>query len=75
MAGADRDEGRTVRELLTWFLETEDEVALGQGLARIPPAVWPGFSAEAAAEIRNQEHARFALHRHLLGEERRRREY
>ena len=69
------DEGRTVRALLTWFLQTDDEATLRQGLADIPASVWPGFCAEAAAEIRNQEDARFGIHRHVLGEERRRREY
>ena len=69
------DEGQSVRALLTWFLQTDDEATLRQGLENIPPSVWPGFSAEAAAEIQNQDQARFELHRHVLGEERRRREY
>ena len=68
-------EGQTVRALLTWFLQTDDEATLRRGLADIPASVWPGFSAEAAAEIRDQDQTRYALHRHVLGEERRRREY
>ena len=69
------DEGRRVRELLTWFLATNDEEDLRRGLAAIEPDVWPGFSAEAAAELAGAEQVSRELHRRLLGEERHRREY
>ena len=69
------DEGQEVRELLTWFLGTNDEEELRRGLAAIEPHVWPGFSAEAAAELATQDEASRQLHRHVLGEERHRREY
>jgi len=69
------DEAEAVRERLTWFLQTEDENALRSGLTAIAPALWPGFSAEAAAELQSEAHANRERHRRLLGEERRRREY
>jgi hypothetical protein len=81
------DEGTALRELLTPFLGDggRDEAALRAWLADIPPALWPAFSAEAAAELTGQdaatsgaEAARQAsarLKRRLLGEERTRREY
>ncbi len=69
------DEAKTVRELLTWFLDTEDEASLRSGLREIAPSLWPGFSAEAADELRRDEHTDKQLHRRVLGDERRRREY
>ena len=69
------NEGRQVHELLRWFLETDDEAALRRGLAEIEPELWPGFSAEAAAELAGEDEGSRQLHRRLLGEERRRREY
>lgn len=69
------DEAGTIRELLRWFLATRDEAALRAGLSNIVPHLWPAFSAEAAAEIGDEPQAERDLHRRLLGEERRRREY
>jgi hypothetical protein len=86
------NEGATVRELLTWFLEHDsaDEAGIRAWLAAVPPTLWPGFSAEAAAELNEQDasgnpaadsNAAAARHhaaetkRRLLGEERQRREY
>ena len=69
------NDATTVRGLLTWFLDTEQENDLRRGLEEIPAAVWPAFSAEAAAELREREHRQLDLKRHLLGDERRRREY
>jgi hypothetical protein len=68
------DDAGTIRGLLTWFLDTEDEAALRAGLSEIAPHLWPAFSAEAAAEVGDQPRAERDLHRRLLGEERRRRE-
>ena len=86
------NEGTTVRALLTGFLEHEggDEAGIRARLAAVPPALWPGFSAEAAAELNegdaaidspatsNEGAARLhaaEIKRRLLGEERQRREY
>jgi hypothetical protein len=69
------DDATAIRELLTWFLQTDDEAALRAGLADIAPHLWPAFSAEAAAELRDADEASRALHRRTLGDERRRREY
>ena len=63
----------TVRWLLDWFLSTEDEADMRDGLEEVPPAVWPAFMAEAAAELDQGTHPE--MKRRLLGEERQRREY
>ena len=68
------DEGTELQELLTWFLGTEDETALRTGLHKIPSRLWPAFSGEAADELKREDRAHQDLHRHLLGEERTRRE-
>ena len=84
------DEGSAVRELLAWFLDdgTDDPEAIRRGLRDVPAELWPGFSAEAAAELNEQERRpgtsgepdaqrveRLERKRRLLGEERVRREY
>ena len=68
------DEAEEIRALLTWFLATEDEAVLREGLGRIAPPLWPAFSGEAADELRAGDRAHPELHRRLLGEERTRRE-
>ena len=74
MRRATVNEAGEIRALLTWFLGTEDEAALREGLGRIASPLWPAFSAEAADELRTEDRAHQELHRLLLGEERRRRE-
>jgi hypothetical protein len=76
------NEQRVFDDLLAWFLDpaTADEAAIRQRLTEVPATVWPSFSGEVAAEL--SERARqeaagadmIALKRHLLGEERTRRE-
>ena len=86
------NEGTTVRELLTRFLEHDsaNEAGIRARLAAVPPALWPGFSAEAAAELTEGDaaggsptatneaaarHHAAETKRRLLGEERQRCEY
>ena len=81
-----------MRELLNRYLghDPADETGIRAWLAAVPPALWPGFSAEAAAELNERDapggraaasneaaarrHA-VETKRRLLGEERQRREY
>jgi len=75
-------EQRVFDDLLAWFLDpaTADEAAIRRRLTEIPPTLWPAFSGEVAAEL-SERAARYGADvqllqqkRHLLGEERARRE-
>lgn len=73
--------GEGFEELLAWFTDPDvtDEGAIAARLREIAPALWPGFSAEAAAELADREQsggdrALIERKKRLLGEERRHRE-
>ena len=69
----DPHDASTVRWLLDWFLSTEDEADVRDGLDEVPPAVWPAFMTEAAAGLDQGTHPE--MKRRWLGAERERREY
>lgn len=78
------DDQATFEQAIAWFLDpaTTDDDAMRRRLHDLPTGIWPAFSAEVAAELAERASRSdgvgsadlTARKRHLLGEERTRRE-